>query len=140
MSSDAAKVFDPLRRKEVALTPEERVRQWFIGVLRDHLGVPVHLMNSEVEMHFGASGKTYRADILVYDRKGQPLAIVECKRPDVKLTQEVLEQALRYDMVLGVKWFFITNGQQTRVAMRDGDKVTAVGHAPRYGEMTGEAQ
>lgn len=140
MSSDAAKVFDPLRRKEVSLTPEEKVRQWFIGVLRDHLKVPVHLMMSEVEMKYGAAGKTYRADILVYDRNGRPLAIAECKRPDVKLTQEVLEQALRYDMVLGVKWFFITNGQETRVAVRDGGTVRAVGHAPDYEEMSAGAQ
>lgn len=139
MSSDVARIFDPLRKKEVALTPEERVRQWFIAVLRDSLGVPVHLMNSEVEMHYGASGKTYRADILVYDRQGQALAIVECKRPDVNLTNEVLEQALRYDMVLGVKWYFITNGRQTKVARRETDRIVAVDHAPGFEEMCSEA-
>lgn len=139
MSADIVKVFDPLRKKEVALTPEERVRQWFISVLRDHLGVPEHLMNSEVEMHFGSAGKVYRADILVYDRQCRPLAVVECKRPEVKLTREVLEQALRYDMVLGVKWFFITNGQQTRVAVRRNGTVSSVDHAPDYEEMSAEA-
>jgi hypothetical protein len=59
-------VFDPLRRKEVALTPEEQVRQWCIGVLSGDLGVPLHMMMSEVGMKLG--GKQFRADILVYDR------------------------------------------------------------------------
>ena len=127
-------IWDPLRKKEVALTPEERVRQWFIAVLRDSLGVPVHLMNSEVELSFGS--KTYRADVVVFSHDGSPLAIVECKRPDVKLTQAVMEQALRYDMVLGAGWYFITNGNETRVARRTPDGISFVRKVPTYAEMT----
>ena len=79
-------VFDPLRRKEVALTPEEQVRQWCIGVLSGDLGVPLHMMMSEVGMKLG--GKQFRADILVYDRHARPLVVVECKRPEVELGSE----------------------------------------------------
>lgn len=133
--SGSVTIWDPLRRKEVALTPEERVRQWFISVLRETSAVPVHLMNSEVEMHYGDSAKTYRADILIYGRDGHPLAVVECKRPDVKLSQAVLEQALRYDMVLGVKYFIITNGKETRVARRYAGTIAFCDHLPDYEEM-----
>ena len=136
MKSDKTTIWDPLRRKEVALTPEEQVRQWFIGVLRDVLKVPMHLMNSEVELHYGTVGKTYRADIVVFDHDAKPLAIVECKRPDVKLTRSVIEQALRYDMVLGARWYFITNGTETRIAARDGDSLRFVAKAPTFMEMT----
>lgn len=130
-------VFDPLRRRAVPLTPEERVRQWFIGVLRGDLGVPAQLMMSEVEMTYGAAGKVYRADILVYDRNARPLALVECKRPQTPLSEEVLMQAMRYDMVLGVKYIFITNGQRTRIARRQSDgSVTFMDKAPSYEEMT----
>jgi hypothetical protein len=94
-------VWDPLRKKEVALTPEEKVRQWCIGVLRDKMGVPAHLMMSEAGFKLGE--KQFRADILVYDRQARPLVVVECKRPEVELTQEVLDQAIRYNMVLDVK-------------------------------------
>lgn len=104
-------VFDPLRKKEVALTPEERVRQWFISVLRDSMGVPAHMMMSEVGFRFGS--KPYRADIIVYDRKAHPLAVVECKRPEVTLDETVLEQAVRYNMVLDVRYIIITNGHKT---------------------------
>ena len=95
-------VWDPLRRKEVALTPEERVRQWFITVLRDELGVPPYEMMSEATLSYG--GKAWRADIVVYRRNMTPAMVVECKRPDVELTREVLEQALRYNLVLDVNW------------------------------------
>lgn len=104
-------VWDPLRKKLVALTPEEKVRQWFIGVLRDSAQVPVHMMMSEVALKFG--DKPYRADILVYGRDTAPLMVVECKREDVQLDREVLEQALRYNLALGVKYIIITNGQKT---------------------------
>ena len=104
-------VWDPLRKKLVALTPEEKVRQWFIGLLRDSAQVPVHMMMSEVALKFG--DKPYRADILVYGRDTAPLMVVECKREDIQLDREVLEQALRYNLALGVKYIIITNGQKT---------------------------
>ncbi|MBR5660495.1 MAG: type I restriction enzyme HsdR N-terminal domain-containing protein [Bacteroidales bacterium] len=104
-------VWDPLRKKLVALTPEEKVRQWFIGVLRDSAQVPAHMMMSEVALRFG--DKPYRADILVYGRDTAPLMVVECKREDVQLDREVLEQALRYNLALGVKYIIITNGRKT---------------------------
>ena len=92
------KVWDPLRKKAVALTPEEKVRQWFIGVLKERMKVPEYMMMSEVAMKFG--GKDFRADILVYGRDTAPLMVVECKREDVTMSREVLEQALRYNLVL----------------------------------------
>ena len=106
-----SQVWDPLRKKMVALTPEEKVRQWFIGVLRDSAKVPVHMMMSEVALKFG--DKPYRADILVYGRDTAPLMVVECKREDIQLDREVLEQALRYNLALGVKYIIITNGRKT---------------------------
>lgn len=86
-------IYDPLRKKEVALTPEERVRQWFVGVLSRQLDVPLHMMMSEAGFKLG--GKQFRADIIIFDRKASPLAVVECKRPEVELTGEVLDQAIR---------------------------------------------
>ena len=106
-----SQVWDPLRKKMVALTPEEKVRQWFIGVLRDSAQVPVHMMMSEVALKFG--DKPYRADIRVDGRDTAPLMVVECKREDIQLDREVLEQALRYNLALGVKYIIITNGRKT---------------------------
>ena len=104
-------VWDPLRKKEVALTPEEHVRQWFIGLLHNLMHVPMHMMMSEVAFKLGA--KNFRADILVYDRNASPLAVVECKRPETAVDSQVLDQAIRYNMVLDVRYIFITNGKKT---------------------------
>jgi len=128
-----ATIYDPLRRRQVAATPEEQVRQWFIGVLASAAGVPSHLMMSEVPMKYGA--KSWRADILVYDRNGSPLAVVECKRPDVAVDAVVAAQAMRYNLVLDVKWLILTNGKTTLVYRRAGDAFEACPELPDYEKM-----
>lgn len=126
-------LWDPLRRKMVASTPEEKVRQWFITVLRDVSKVPEHLMMSEAALRFGV--KDYRADILVWDRSGNPLAVVECKRPDVAIDKKVAEQAMRYNMVLNVRWLILTNGSATFVFKRTGDCFDSCSFVPDYENM-----
>ena len=116
----------------VALTPEEQVRQWFISLLRDTAGVPQHLMMSEASLRL--------ADILVYDRNSSPLMVVECKRPELALSKEVLEQAIRYDSVLGVRCIVVTNGTRTCVALRDSAGQNSFGFVdrlPSYEELLG---
>ena len=126
-------IWDPLRRQEVAAPPEERVRQWFIIQLRDTFGVPEHMMNSEVGFKFGA--KPWRADIVVFDRAGKPLAVVECKRPDVALDARVIEQAMRYNSVLGVRFLFVTNGNLTYLYRLEGDTFVPLERIPTFEEM-----
>ena len=129
-------IWDPLRKKEVALTPEERVRQWFIGQLNSRMLVPMHMMMSETGFRLG--DKEFKADILVYDRSAAPLAIVECKRPEVKIDSRVLDQAIRYNMVLEVKYIIITNGVSTYICRRgEGCGYEFVSHVPTYEEMLG---
>lgn len=130
------RVFDPLRRIEVPLTDEERVRQWFIAVLRDSCKVPVSLMNSEVGFKLG--NKQYRADILIWDRKASPVAVVECKRPSVKISPEVLDQAIRYNMALDMRWIFLTNGTNTVVLKKIDGKFVPQNHLPDYEQMLSE--
>ena len=131
-------VWDPLRKKEVALTPEERVRQWCIGVLAEQMQVPMHMMMSEVG--FRLAGKQLRADILIYDRNARPLMVVECKRPDVPLTQEVLDQAIRYNIVLQVRYMIITNGTKTFICRKQNDGFVFIDNVPTYNEMICQQQ
>lgn len=126
-------IYDPLRRKDVAATPEEQVRQWFIGVLLSSCAVPAHLMMSEAPLQLG--GKKWRADILVYDRSGAPLAVVECKRPDVDIDAAVASQAMRYNQVLDVSWLILTNGHKTLVFRRSGESFVSQAVLPKYEEM-----
>lgn len=132
------KYYDPLRRKWVAATPEERVRQWFIGQLSDNARVPSWLMMSEVPMKYGQ--KRWRADIVVYGSDGSPLAIVECKRPDVDISEAVAEQALRYNAIQNVQYIFLTNGKSTYVYRRKDVGFEPVDHFPQYPEMSKQCQ
>ena len=129
-------IWDPLRKKSVKNTPEEAVRQWFIGVLHEGMGVPEHMMGSEVALSH--AGKQYRADIIVWDRNAQPLMIVECKRPEVTLDQAVVDQALRYNNELNVKYIAITNGEKTFLFERTSEGWQFVQKAPLWEEMAGK--
>lgn len=106
-------VFDPLRKKYVALTPEEHVRQHFIGWLNKERGWPLQLMASEYVIKLGR--KNFRCDIVAFSRQLQPVLIVECKAPDVALDNVVLEQIAAYNLVLKVPHLVITNGYATCV-------------------------
>ena len=135
---DRHTIWDPLRKKEVVLTPEEEVRLWCIGVLSRSMCVPMHMMMSEAGFKLG--GKSFRADVLVYDRKAQPLMVVECKRPEVALTQAVLDQAIRYNMALNVKYIMITNGTKTFICRRKDAGFVFIDKVPVYDEMLCQQQ
>ena len=126
-------IWDPLRKKRVTATPEERVRQWFIMQLRDTFGVPEHMMRSEVGFRYGK--KPWRADIVAYDRAGAPLLVVECKRPDVALDGKVLRQAMRYNSVLRVRFLVVTNGKMTYLYRLEGETFVPCERFPGYEEM-----
>lgn len=101
-------VFDSLRKRYVTLTPEEQVRQAFIYHLVEELGYPLGRIGNEITIKL--LQRTYRCDTLVYDTYGNPLAIIEYKAPQVAITQEVFDQAVRYNMALKVRYIFVTNG------------------------------
>lgn len=101
-------IYDPFRRKYVALTPEEWVRQHFLNYLAEVLKYPKGLI--QVEAGFRLNSMLRRADILVHDRAGQPVLIVECKAPEVKINQAVFDQIINYNFSYGVKYLVVTNG------------------------------
>jgi len=101
-------VFDPIRRRWLALLPEEWVRQHFINHLVHDLGYPASLIAVERSLVLNKLAK--RADILVHNEQGRPLLLVECKAPGVRITLRTFEQAARYNSVFKVDWLMITNG------------------------------
>ncbi|MBU0765963.1 MAG: type I restriction enzyme HsdR N-terminal domain-containing protein [Bacteroidetes bacterium] len=101
-------IFDEIRKKWIALTPEEWVRQNVVRYLSDEKGWPVSLMAVETEIKVNRLSK--RCDIVLHDNHGVPVMIVECKAPAVKITQEVFEQIARYNMALKVQYLLVTNG------------------------------
>lgn len=101
-------VFDPLRKKYVALTPEEWVRQHFVNFLIAHKGYPQGLMANEVMIRLNHTTK--RCDTVLYRKDLTAQMIVEYKAPHIKITQEVFNQITRYNQVLRVDYLIVTNG------------------------------
>jgi hypothetical protein len=129
-------VFDPIRRKYVALTPEEWVRQHFVNYLITERDYPKDLLANEVTISL--NNLTKRCDTVVYNRYLEPLAIVEYKAPSVRITQEVFEQIARYNISLHVGCLLVSNGLEHYGCRMDYDRATYafLTEIPSYSELT----
>ena len=114
---DGLLVFDPARRMWVRWTPEEWVRQHFLNYLVHDLGCPLSLIAMERKLVL--NGLTKRFDMLVHGTDGKPLALVECKAPNVDLDQGAFDQAARYNKVVQVP-LFVERGDKLVIDTRDG--------------------
>lgn len=100
-------IFDVLRKKFVLLTPEEWVRQHVVNFLikknisKNHIAIEKRILINNL---------TKRFDVLVYDRNGEVLLLIECKAPKVNLNQKVFDQVSIYNQHLNSKFLMITNG------------------------------
>lgn len=101
-------IFDVIRRRYVALTPEEWVRQHFTHFLLKEKGYPQGLLANEVQINLNGTRK--RCDTVLYNRDLTARMIVEYKAPTVEITQAVFDQITRYNMVLKVDYLIVSNG------------------------------
>jgi type I site-specific restriction endonuclease len=101
-------IFDIVRKKFVELTPEEWVRQHLIDYLINHKLVPISLIS--VEKQLILNGTKRRTDIVIYNSTLQPIVIIECKAPNIQLSQATFNQAFGYNMVLNVPILLLSNG------------------------------
>jgi type I site-specific restriction endonuclease len=97
-----------VRKKYVALTPEEWVRQHMINYLVHSKNTPSSLIR--VESGLKVHKLFRRADIITYSNSGQPLMIIECKAPGVKISQDTFDQAAMYNITLKVPILVVSNG------------------------------
>ena len=101
-------IFDALRKKYVALTPEEWVRQHFIHFLTHFKGYPKGLLANEIQLHLNGTKK--RCDTVLYNKDLSARMIIEYKAPHIEITQAVFDQITRYNMVLKVDYLIVSNG------------------------------
>ncbi len=113
-------IFDVIRKKYVALTPEEWVRQHFVHFLLEHKGYPATLLANEVMVHLNGTRK--RCDTVLYQRDLSARLIVEYKAPHIEITQAVFDQITRYNMVLKVDYLIVSNGMQHYCCRMDYEK------------------
>ena len=124
-------IFDLLRKKWIALTPEEWVRQNFVQYLLQVKNYPSTLIAIEKEIRLGELRK--RFDILIYDTHHQPWMMIECKAGIIKLDEKVLEQILRYNISVPVNYLIVTNGSESIGWFRDAGKLDLIAAIPEHG-------
>ena len=113
-------IWDRLRKRWVALTPEEWVRQHFVAWLINAKGFPEALMGNEVSLT--QNGIARRCDTVVGDHTGQPLVIVEYKAPNIAISQKTFDQIVRYNMVLHARYLIVSNGLDHYCCLIDYEK------------------
>lgn len=107
-SENKRQIFDPIRKKFIALTPEEWVRQHVIKFLTINLKYPKSLINVEREIQVLGTRKRY--DIIIFNPDGSIYLIVECKAPSIDITQNTFDQIARYNLALNATYLMVTNG------------------------------
>lgn len=128
-------IWDILRKRYVALTPEEWVRQHFVHFMINQQGFPPTLIANEIALTAG--NKQLRADTVVYDTQTKPIMIVEYKAPHIAITQKTFEQIAVYNKLLQVDYLLISNGLQHYGCKVDyeNQKFVFLDHIPHYDEL-----
>ena len=101
-------IFDSIRKKWLVLTPEEWVRQNFAKFLIMNKNYPASLM--AIEKGLKVNNLQKRTDIVQYNKQGQPIVIVECKAPKIKISEDTFAQAAMYNLKMKVDYLIMTNG------------------------------
>ncbi|UJH92275.1 type I restriction enzyme HsdR N-terminal domain-containing protein [Antarcticibacterium sp. 1MA-6-2] len=119
-SENKIAVFDEIRKKFVILTPEEWVRLNTVQYLKQQKKYPTSLINVEKQVKIGKIVKRY--DIVVFNSSGEVHLVVECKAPEITITQATFDQIARYNMKLNAQFLMVTNGLQHYVCQMDYQK------------------
>lgn len=127
-------IFDIIRKKYVVLTPEEWVRQHFVHHLIESHHYPRSLFRIEGSLAYNSLQK--RSDILIRDRSGAPWMLVECKSPNIKLTQKAFNQVAVYNMAIKARYLAVTNGMvhYCWLAAKDSDEFRFLDAFPNFEE------
>jgi predicted type IV restriction endonuclease len=107
-SENKVAIFDEIRKKFIILTPEEWVRQHVVGYLLEEKKYPKSLIN--VEKVLKVNGLRKRYDVVVFNPDGSIFILVECKAPEVKISQATFDQIARYNMTMKADFLMVTNG------------------------------
>lgn len=104
---------DPIRKKLIYITPEETVRQMVISYLINVLEVPADLIVVEEHLsHYGINTNK-RADIIIHtidkENNQRPIAVIECKAPNVYLDIKAQDQMLEYCDMLEADYAMMVN-------------------------------
>jgi hypothetical protein len=124
------KVWDIVRKKWIVLTPEEYVRQALLHYFTNTMQYPVGLIAVEKQVKYGSLIKRY--DIVVHNRQQQPWLLVECKAPEIAISQSTVQQLLQYHSQIPCPYWLLSNGIESHCARVLGENIEWLAHLPGY--------
>nr|WP_315182665.1 type I restriction enzyme HsdR N-terminal domain-containing protein [uncultured Flavobacterium sp.] len=135
-SENKVSIFDEIRKKFIILTPEEWVRQHVVQFLLDEKKYPKSLIN--VEKVLKVNGLRKRYDVIVFNSDGSIFILIECKAPEIKISQATFDQIARYNMTMNSEFLMVTNGLNHYFCQMDfeNEKYTFLENLPNYNCQT----
>jgi hypothetical protein len=135
-SENKVSIFDEIRKKFIILTPEEWVRQHVVQFLLDEKKYPKSLIN--VEKVLKVNGLRKRYDVVVFNSDGSIFILIECKAPEIKISQATFDQIARYNMTMNSEFLMVTNGLNHYFCQMDfeNEKYTFLENLPNYNCQT----
>ena len=119
-SENKVAIFDEIRKKFIIITPEEWVRQHVVQFLLQDKKYPKSHINVEKLLKINDLIKRY--DVVVYNPDGSIFILVECKAPEIKISQHTFDQIARYNMTLNADYLMVTNGLNNYFCKMDYEK------------------
>ena len=131
-SENKVSIFDEIRKKFIILTPEEWVRQNVVQFLLEEKKYPKSLINVEKVLKINGLRKRY--DVVVFNSDGSIFILIECKAPEIKITQATFDQIARYNMTMNAQFLMVTNGLNHYFCQMDyeNEKYTFLENLPNY--------
>nr|WP_315143723.1 type I restriction enzyme HsdR N-terminal domain-containing protein [uncultured Flavobacterium sp.] len=135
-SENKVSIFDEIRKKFIILTPEEWVRQHVVQFLLEEKKYPKSLIN--VEKVLKVNGLRKRYDVVVFNSDGSIFILIECKAPEIKISQATFDQIARYNMTMNSEFLMVTNGLNHYFCQMDfeNEKYTFLENLPNYNCQT----
>lgn len=135
-SENKVSIFDEIRKKFIILTPEEWVRQHVVQFLLEEKKYPKSLIN--VEKVLKVNGLRKRYDVIVFNSDGSIFILIECKAPEIKISQATFDQIARYNMTMNSEFLMVTNGLNHYFCQMDfeNEKYTFLENLPNYNCQT----
>lgn len=121
-------IFDKIRRKYVALTPEEEVRQHTINILNKEFNYPLTRFSLEAQINVGKTSKRY--DIVVRDKDAKPFMLIECKAKNIPITEKTFIQATNYNIQIKAPYILLTNSLTTLLFYKSSEGYVQIKQIP----------
>ena len=103
-------LWNPVLKKAFIDRPEERVRLQLVDYLILEAGFSTSRISFESPVHLPRDKSASRTDVICFDRDFQPLLLIECKAPEISLTDRASIQIARYNQKVDAPLLLISNG------------------------------